>query len=810
MVPAPVGGLFTYLVPENGFEQVEVGHWVVVPFGVSRHVLGLISALRTRSEHERSLKHLAALAHETPASEESIRFWKWVSAYYMCHPGEVLMAVLPGGFRIEHRSRIRAIPVASPVSSPEQSELEPPLSPQALRLYQWLLEAGETEVRTLEKHFDSQHISLSIKELLENSWAELDGFWDRKIPERIRIVVRRNPEADLHLWNAIVDARKPPKQAELLEWFDQNESQDGIERSVLNKKFSSSALKSLIDKDLLQIESLKFSDSFDVQNSGQPLQELSPAQQTALDGVRKGFGEQKTVLLHGVTASGKTELYAHLIRDAFEQGRSALFLLPEIALTSQMIRRMQRLFGSEVMAYHSKLSERERLNCFRKVLKADRPFLILGARSALLLPFKNLGLIVVDEEHETSYKQNDPAPRYHARDSALMLGRFQACPVLLGSATPSLESMMQAREGKYAYVALSERFNKQKLPRIKLSRFRPKAPGGSEAEHAVGEELMSALNHAIEGGRQALLFQNRRGFSPYVQCSDCGEVPGCPQCDISLTLHRSSGRLRCHYCGHSEAYQQACTHCGSVAVHFRGFGTQRLEEELEERKPDWRVARIDLDSTRIKNALSEVLDAFESGELDLLVGTQMVTKGLDFKNVAIVGVVDADALMRQPDFRAEERSFQLLAQVAGRAGRGEGEGMVLIQTANPEFDLYKDLRDGDFEAVYRRLLYRRQLFRYPPFSRLIRILLLHRDPESVERAARSLAPPLKASFGEDLLGPETPSIARLRGMHQRQFLLKIDREIAPSTSKNKLALILESASRQPEMKGVRVIVDVDP
>ena len=806
LVPAPVGGLFSYLVPGDWESAPQAGEWVVVPFGPSRHVLGLVSRIRARTEQERSLKHLSAKAPETPASERSIRFWKWMSEYYMCHPGEVLMAALPGGFKLENRSRIRAIPA----ENAEDSGLERELSPAALELYRYLLDAGETELRALEKQFESKHISLSIKELLENSWAELDGSWDRKVPERIQWVVKRNPEGEVGLWNSIVDARKPPKQAELLVWLDRSESANGIERSVLNKMFSPSALKSLIEKGLLQLEARTATDINEPAENLRVLQELSEAQQTALEAVRAGFSSQKTVLLLGVTASGKTELYAHLIRDAFEAGRSALFLLPEIALTTQMIRRMERLFGSEVMAYHSRLSERERLECFRKVLKADRPFLVLGARSALLLPFRTLGLVVVDEEHETSYKQSDPAPRYQARDSALMLGRFHECPVLLGSATPSLESMMLSQEGKFAYVALRERFNKQELPRIGLSRFRPKPAGGSEPETALGEELLEAVSHAIEHGRQALLFQNRRGFSPYVQCSDCGEVPGCPQCDISLTLHRSSGRLRCHYCGHSEAYQQACTHCGSISVHFRGFGTQRLEEEIAERKPDWRLARIDLDSTRSKNALSEVLDAFESGELDLLVGTQMVTKGLDFKNVSVVGVVDADALVRQPDFRAEERSFQLLAQVAGRAGRGSGEGRVLIQTANPALDLYKDLRDGDFDSIYRRLLYRRMLFRYPPYCRLIRVLLLHAEPERVERGARMLGASFKEAFKDDILGPETPSVARLRGMHQRQFLLKIDREHSPSSYKNRLASMIENAARHPNMKGIRILVDVDP
>jgi len=806
LVPAPVGGLFTYLIPDDWDKPLDVGQWVVVPFGPSRHVLGVVASLRPKSDLERSLKHLSAQAPEAAVSGAAIRFWTWLSDYYLCHPGEVLMAVLPSGFKLESRSRLRALPAA-------EGELAVPraaLSPEAFELYSSLLQTGEEEVQTLEKELKIKSLRISIKELLESGWAELDGSWDRKLPERKKQVLRRNPEADPRLWNAVLDSKRAPQQAALLTWFAQNEAPAGIDRSRVPAEWRSATLHTLIGKGLLRIDVERAETLRNIPADAAVLKTLNPPQFTALEGIQRGFSEGKTVLLHGVTASGKTELYAHLIRDVLEKGQSALFLLPEIALTTQMIERMQRLFGNRVMAYHSRLGERERMECFRTVLKAEVPMLVLGARSAVLLPFAQLGLIVVDEEHETSYKQNDPAPRYHARDSGLMLGRFQGCPVLLGSATPSLESMMLAQDGKYAYVPLLQRFNNHNLPHIELSRFRPKPPSESEPETALGPALLEALQQAIDQGHQALLFQNRRGFSPYVQCSDCGAVPGCPHCDISLTLHRSSGRLRCHYCGYSEAYRQACTECGSMGMHFRGFGTQRLEEELEARMPEWRTARIDLDSTRRKEALGELLERFENGHLDVLIGTQMVTKGLDFQNVSIVGVVDADSLMRQPDFRAEERSFHLLAQVAGRAGRGQTEGRVLIQTADPAHDLYKDLRDGDFEAIYRRLLYKRQLFRYPPYCRLVRVLLLQADPARVERAAQWLGPLFKNRFGTDVLGPETPSVARLRGMHQRQFLLKIDRDRSPMAYKRSLTEMLQQAARRTEFKGVRVLVDVDP
>ncbi|MBI1317280.1 primosomal protein N' [bacterium] len=806
MVPAPVGGLFTYWIPDDWNEPLEVGQWVVVPFGPRRHVLGVVASLRPKSDSERSLKHLSAQAPEAAVSGAAIRFWTWLSDYYLCHPGEVLMAALPSGFQLESRSRIRALPSANG----ERTEPRSALSPAAFELYTALLESGEVEVLKLEKERNSKIIRLLIKELLESGWAELDGFWNRKLPERKKHVVRRHPEADPRAWNAVLNSKRAPQQAAFLSWFEQNETPEGIDRSLVKAEWKSAVLHALIGKGLLRVD-LEIAEAMrSATDEPAQLNTLNPAQHTAKAGIERGFSVGKTVLLHGVTASGKTEVYAHLIRAVLEKGQSALFLLPEIALTTQMIERMQRLFGDRVLAYHSRLGERERMECFRTVLKAEVPLLVLGARSAVLLPFAQLGLIVVDEEHETSYKQSDPAPRYHARDSALMLGRFQGCPVLLGSATPSLESMMLAQEGKYAYVPLRQRFNNQTLPQIELSRYRPKPGSEADPETALGPDLLSALQQSIDQGHQALLFQNRRGFSPYVQCSDCGSVPGCPHCDISLTLHRSSGRLRCHYCGYSEAYRQACTECGSMALHYRGFGTQRLEEELEERMPEWRTARIDLDSTRRKEALSELLEQFESGQLDVLIGTQMVTKGLDFQNVSIVGVVDADALMRQPDFRAEERSFQLLAQVAGRAGRGAAEGRVMIQTADPTHDLYKDLRDGDFDAIYRRLLYKRQLFRYPPYCRLIRVLLLHADPVRVDRAAQSLAPLFKSRFGMDVLGPEPPSVARLRGMHQRQFLLKIDRDRSPSAYKRGLTEILNQVGRRTEFKGIRVLIDVDP
>ncbi|MDR0419044.1 MAG: primosomal protein N', partial [Prevotellaceae bacterium] len=535
---------------------------------------------------------------------------------------------------------------------------------------------------------------------------------------------------------------------------------------------------------------------------------LSSLQQGAYDKIEKYFGQGKVTLLYGVTSSGKTEVYLHLMKKIIKQGKQVLYLLPEIALTAQLVSRLTKIFGTKVGVYHSKFSDAQRVEIYQSLLNSNEVSIILGVRSSIFLPFTNLGLIIVDEEHENTYKQQDPAPRYHARDTAIVMAAKYGANILLGSATPSVESYYNAMEGKYGLVTMSERYGNAMLPEIKLVNVKEqrRKPNVGYFSPLLIEEIRQAL----EQREQVILFHNRRGFSPYIECKECGWIPQCEHCNVSLTYHKKGNRLVCHYCGYTISMPHSCLACGSGELVTRGMGTQKVEEELEILFPDIAIERMDLDTTRTRSAYERIIADFENRSIQILIGTQMVTKGLDFDNVSLVGVLNADAMLAYPDFRSAERSFQLILQVAGRAGRRDKQGMVLVQTVAPLHPILQEVMQNDYVGMYQRQVEERNLFRYPPFVRLIKITLRHKDENILYEASTFLDQRLKSIFGENVKGPEIPVINRIQNRYLVSFLLKIERNTSANRSKQLLMRCFNEVLQMPEFRQLSITPDVDP
>ncbi len=788
ILPLYLSTPLSYSIPEELEELVQLGSLVVVQVGKRKYYTGIVFSLSQNKPSFETKCIQEVLDEFAPVPSKIIDFWLWISRYYFCFPSEVATAALPAGLKLDNTLIIRR-----GTEFDAFQESLPLLPEEGIPMADWVSSFGE---------------SFSMKKLqalVQKSIIQLLDKWDRKgrqigIPV-LRIPANKGEESLIHF----LDNSRAPKQKELLlSFLTQAEGREWVEKKKLVPAlYSSTLLKSLVDKGLLEEQILD--PSISAKRSGNPLYALTDDQQKALLDIQGYFEQKKPVLLQGVTSSGKTEIYSYLIQSVLEKKGQALFLMPEIALTTQMILRMQRHFGEEVLVYHSQLNDYRRTEAWKHIAEG-RSVLVLGARSALLLPFKNLQLILVDEEHEPSYKQQDPAPRYHARDAAVYLARSLQIPVLLGSATPSLELYASATEGKFGWVKLLKRYNDRPMPSIELLDIR-KVQAEDEGISAV---LIEEMRNTLKRGEQIILFQNRRGFSPYVVCSDCGHTAECHQCDIGLSYHKYNHSLKCHYCGYHEAYSGHCQACQSSNITIEGLGTQRIEQRIQELFPGVGVDRMDVDSTRNKNSLQNIFDRFEKQESSILIGTQMVTKGLDFKNVGLVGVISADSLLSFPDFRNHERTYQLIAQVAGRAGRGEAAGKVLVQTKNKTHELLKNLRDYNFESIYQRELWQRRTFSYPPFSRLLRITLGHKELPRVQKCSRELGIQLLHRFGAIVLGPEEPSVGRLKNQYLRQFLLKIPIDHNPSNYKKALHLLFSDDKNASFLKGIRIIVDVDP
>ena len=808
LLPLPLPKPFTYWVTEEEYNFLTPGFRVGVPFGKSKMYTGIIYAKHQVAPQTYEPKTIEVILDDHPVvTNEQIRLWEWMSAYYLCSMGSVLRAALPSALLLTSETLIR--------KNNEVEIKEDDLSDDEYLIYE-ALDKKTLTVDEIRKIVERKQIfpliqSLLVKDLIQ-SYQELK---EKFKPKRVRYVqIVEAYRADQKLEQLFEVLNKAPKQSALLLGIYSIEPrlEHWTKASLLLKQTgsTSAALRTLLDKGYVS-ESFFEEDRIPyVPSTFKSEIKLSPKQKEAFDSLEKQFKNHDVVLLEGVTSSGKTEVYFDLMEQVLAKNKQVLYLLPEISLTSQMIHRLQDRFGSKVVVYHSKFSIHERVEVWNNIIKKqEKAQIILGARSSVLLPFRDLGLIIVDEEHESSFKQFDPAPRYHARDTAIVLGKTQGAKVLLGSATPSIETRFNVERKKYGYAQLKARFGGILMPRIECIDLK-EAHRKKEMTGFFSKELITAIKSVLENNKQVILFQNRRGYAPVMECFTCGHIPQCTNCDVTLTYHQYNQQLRCHYCGYHIAKPISCSACGSNSLNVKGMGTQQIEEQVNELLPEYQVARMDWDSTRGKRSFDNIIDSFTQGEVQILVGTQMLTKGLDFKNVALVGVLNADPLLNFPEFRAHERSFQMLSQVAGRSGRFKEQGQVLIQSYTPEHPVLLQVINNDYEKLFSTQLRERKEYQYPPFFRLIRITLKSKDYYQVDQASQWLGNALNLSLQGSVLGPVDPSIARVRNLYHKQLLIKF----LDNASRNKVKEIVVSSLKSFEAIGayrsIRVSIDVDP
>ena len=817
LLPLALENTLTYGIPTD--LQLAVGQRVVVPLGKRKRYTGIVTRLHDEAPAEGvELKYVEEAVDEAPLLlPAQLQFWEWLSNYYICTKGEVLKAALPSGLKLE--SEMRLIRAESPADVNEMTPLQ-----QAI--YHLLDAEKPTTLEDITSKLKRTSIINTVRQMIENGWVEVRETMRESFRARTETYVRLPESVVLEdkidaLFDGLRKGGKP--YALLLAYTDLACSAAAlrlrnpkllaeVSRSQLLQRVEGgdAALRALIEKGYLEsysVEVGRLKTCAATETLG--MRPLNDHQQRALEQIKTSFEQHDITLLHGVTSSGKTEVYMKLIEDTLAEGKQVLYMLPEIALTTQITTRLGRVFGDKMGVYHSKFPDAERVELWQRQL-TDKDFpLILGVRSSLFLPFQNLGLIIVDEEHETSYKQQDPAPRYHARDAALVLAKQLGAKVLLGTATPSLESFYKARQKRYGFVEMRERFGGVQLPEIiveDVKELKRKKMMKTPFSPRLKEEIQAAL----ERKEQAILFLNRRGYSPVFDCHHCGWTPKCTQCDVSLTFHQREQRLVCHYCGKSYDVPRTCPNCHEADLRDIGYGTEKIQAAIEAVFPTARTARMDLDTTRSRAAYEQIIRKFQQGETDILIGTQMLTKGLDFDRVSVVGIINADQLTNMPDFRAHERAFQMLSQVAGRAGRRGKQGKVVMQTRQVEHPLTQQVVTNDYFGMYAEQMQERQLFRYPPFFRVIHIFLKHRDDRTVEAASAYLASLLRPHFPTDLLGPERPLVAKVQMQYIRKFMLKVAPNLQPASIRATLRAARNVVAEHPEFKGLTIYYDVDP
>ncbi len=814
ILPLPLQDTYTYKAPPEFLDQIEPGKRVIVPFGPRKYYAGIIKEITDHCNQPSGtiIKSIEAILDEKPIiSRIQIKFWEWIAAYYMCTTGEVYKAALPAGLKPESET---AVTINETLENPVR------LTPAEESLISIVSRENSITVNSLSSKLKKNALPLVKKLLEKNVICISENFRGGYKPKMVSHVQVTKKYASGDKLNEAFDLLKnAPKQQQLLTSYLElsNHHEDNNLVPVSSAKLreltgaSTQTLKTLEEKGILETVRIR-EDRLDtgLQTDLLKPSELSVVQDAALKNIRSAFNDKNTVLLHGVTSSGKTEIYIHLINEYLQKGKQVLYLLPEIALTTQIITRLKKVFGHKVGVYHSKFSDSERVEIYNNLLKKDDSSysVILGVRSSLFLPFSNLGLIIADEEHENSYKQYDPAPRYHARDASLVLAGFHEAKVLLGTATPSIESYFNTRTSKYGLVELTKRHKNIILPEIKVVDL-TKAYKKREMHAHFSRQLVEGIGEALSSGQQVILFQNRRGFSPYLECLECGWVPNCKYCDVSLTWHKAFNKLVCHYCGFQYKIPTQCDSCKSTNLKTRGFGTEKVEDEIGILFPGVKTARLDLDSTRSKKSYEKIIAAFESGETKILIGTQMVTKGLDFGNVHLVGILNADNMLNFPDFRAFERSFQLMAQVSGRAGRTRA-GKVIIQTSTPEHPVIKQVLDNNYLQLYQTELAERKKYRYPPFYRIVKLVVRHKDYNVLNKAAPALANMLRTVPGIIVLGPDAPIVGRVQQWYLKNIILKIDRKATLSDIKNTISVKIDVFKSQTSFKSIQVIPDVDP
>ena len=808
ILPIPLKQSFTYSVNKDEAFFLRPGMRVAVPFGKSKIYTGIVYKIHSNDPPSYETKSIDQILDEHPIiTEIQLTHWEWMARYYMCTLGEIIKAALPSAFLLESESIV--------LLNKDIIVSEADFSDDEFLVYDALLNQSSLHINDVRAILDRKNVVSVTKTLFERGiisiQEEVYEQYSPKMKRYFKLAAAYTSEENLR--QLLDTLGRAPKQKQVLMTLFMLSSQQKkpVESVQLQKKSGATAatLKTLVNKGILE-EFFQQQDRVQYEgDDGNPIKTLSEAQQKAFSEIQHSFIENEITLLQGVTASGKTEIYVKLIEEVLQKGKQVLYMLPEIALTTQLITRLQHYFGEQVSVYHSKYSVNERVEVWNNVL-ANKPKaqIVIGARSSLFLPFQQLGLVVIDEEHEPSFKQYSPSPRYHGRDAAIVLASMHQAKTLLGSATPSLESYYNTTQGKYGLVGLTKRFGDVLMPEIELVDVKEKHKKRLMTGH-FSDRLLAEITEALQQNEQVILFQNRRGFSPFVECTTCGVAPQCPNCDVSLTFHQHRNQLRCHYCGHHTNMLVSCMACGSDTLDTKGFGTEQIETELKALYPDKNIARMDQDTTKGKHAYAKLIEKLENLEIDILVGTQMVAKGLDFRNVTLVGVMNADTLLNFPDFRAHERSFQLLQQVSGRAGRTKKRGKVLIQTYNPLHQILQQVSTNDYDTMYAQQTEDRYQFKYPPFYRTIKITFRDRNFAKMQKASSWFAKALKVPFHDNVLGPEQPPVGRVRNQFISHVLLKIPKQQSLPKTKVAIGKIQRSFSAVKEFSSVRVTVDVD-
>lgn len=815
ILPLPLYSTFTYEIPEEMRHDLCKGSRVLVQFGKKKYYTGIVEHIHSQAPAGYDVKQIMALLDPTPVVRyPQLKLWHWIAEYYLCSPGEVFKAAVPTGLKPESETFVS---LNNDFEMPEGIRLN---ESQAM-VIQSLHNKKRLKISEIESTTGIKNATRTINSLMETGIVEID----EKVVERYRprkmtfveLTADKNDNEKLHEFFDMTSRSRQQEKTliaflELSGWMRHQEKAEDVtrERLIEVSGASQSVIRALVDKGIFRMVKKTLSRFNPAPANHSPrLSPLSDAQSKALVSLKESFRNHQVSLLHGVTGSGKTEIYTHLIASALASGNQVLYLVPEISLTTQLTDRLRKVFGDTLLIYHSKFSDNERVDVWKRLLSSNEPLIILGVRSSVFLPFARLGLVIVDEEHESSFKQYDPAPRYNARDAAIMLASMHGASTLLGSATPSVETYFKACSGKYGLVSLEERFEGSCLPDVEIVDMRLQRKKKLN-KGILSQPLRLATKDALAEEKQAIMFQNRRGFAPVVVCQQCGWTPKCHNCDVSLVYHKNSGLLKCHYCGYCQPIPKLCPACGQNSIEVYGYGTERIAEELHQEFSEHRIARMDLDTTRNKDAYQEIIEEFASHQTDIIVGTQMVSKGLDFEKVKVVGVINADTLLNFPDFRSSERAFNMLEQVAGRAGRRQDTGKVFIQTTKPDDNILRHVRAHDYKAYYNEELEERKRYSYPPFTRIINIYLKNKDAAAADMGAVILAKALRDIFGDRVLGPEKPFVSRVALWYIQSVMLKIEAGASMKKVKDILRAAHARLAEIPQIKTSVIYYDVDP
>ncbi len=814
LLPLPIPGAYTYRIPFELNEKVRIGQRAVVQFGKTKIMSGLIISLSNNVPDCTNIKYIIDILDDEPViNQNQLKLWNWISSYYLCYIGEVMQAALPSALKLSSESKI---------SLAEDYELDSEnLSDNEFLIVEALQIQPQLTITEVSKIIGYKKVMPIIKTMIEKKiivmQEELQQKYKAKYERYVRLSNTYREETAMHeLMDSL--SKRAYKQLEMLMAFfvlGGSADNDVIASELMKKaNASSSIMAAMIEKGIFETCQKRVSrlKNYKALTNVDTIQ-LTEKQQEAFDDIHKGFVEEKPVLLHGVTASGKTEIYIKLIQEAIDEGKQVLYLLPEIALTEQIINRLKKYFGDKVGVYHSRYDDNERVEIWQQVMnfssKSSKYQIIIGSRSAIFLPFNDIGLIIVDEEHDGSFKQIDPAPRYSARDLAVVMSKMFHARLMLGSATPSFESYFNAKQNKYHLVTITERYGGVEMPEIIVDDMRIETRRKTMQAN-FGKVLVDTMNQTLEEKNQVILFQNRRGFSLRIECDHCNYIPQCINCDVSLTYHKNQNILKCHYCGYTSNVPAECPSCKSTDLKMHGFGTERIEDDLKVVFPEANCARLDLDTTRTKNSYQYILEQFQNKETDILVGTQMVTKGLDFDSVKTVGILNADNMLTFPDFRAYERSFQLMEQVSGRAGRKGDKGKVIIQTFQPQHQVIQNVMSHDFVRFYEEQMPVRRQFNYPPYSRLILIRMKDVDSMKLNKAAEELARAFRYAFKDNVLGPEYPIVSRVKNLYIKQMIIKINKDLYSNKVKDFIKDTIEKFKHNNDFKSVKIQIDVDP